>query len=172
MYEILTSKEFFDKYEDKLVPGEFKFITKAFRQSDKTVALFEKENTIDCYFQMPGYKSTKVPENRKHIYKLSKGSVTKDSGFLLMDDGRYKIPMDKLDIWDNPYSHNDIVFEEPIRDDVPNVYKTEMKESLIDKLTRLDREVDEKVKRLESAIEALVRMEEKIIKTLEKLNGH
>lgn len=169
MHEILTSKDFYEKFKDSLVPGEFKFITKAYRQSDNTIAIFEKENKIDCYFQLPNYKTTRVPDKRKWIYKLPKGYI-ESSGHIEMDDGRYKIPVDDLDLWANPYSE---LNEEEKGEKPPAIEFHEpkpSKEPIFDRLQRLEKDAEEQIERLEAAIKKMSEMEEKILATLSKLS--
>lgn len=175
MYEVLNNKSFFEKFKDELTPGEFKFITKAFRRSDNTVAIFDEENNVDCYFQLPSYKTTKLPEDRRWIYKLSKGSIKKGS-YILMEDNRYKIPVDSLTIWKDPYNEP-IGFKNSIGLSGNSQEKTKEQtahkhdESLLEKIDRLSTEVEERIERLETAIKKLIDIEEKVLKALKKIEN-
>jgi hypothetical protein len=169
MHEILTSKDFYEKYKDSLIPGEFKFITKAYRQSDNTIAIFEKENNVDCYFQLPNYKTTRVPDKRKWVYKLPKGYI-KTNGHIEMDDGRYKIPVDDLELWRNPYTPDEPMVEKVNKEFVEQFTPEPVKEPLLDRMKRLEKEAEERCEKLELAIEKMRKMEEKITETLSKLS--
>jgi hypothetical protein len=172
MYEILTSKQFYEKYQDKLKPGEFRFITKAFRQSDNTVALFEKENYNDCYFQLPGWKTTQVPENRRWIYKLPKNSI-KPGRYIEMEDGRYKIPVSELDLFSDPYEDEPVFddfvqqFQEAKSPPTEEVKKEEM--TLLEKIELLEKQIDMKVNNLEALLQRLIAMEKKVSEALQRL---
>jgi len=168
MYEVLTSGQFYKQYQNDLVPGEFKFITKAYRQSDNTIAIFKSENNVDCYFQLPGYKSLLVPENRCSIYRLKKGYID-ENPHIPMDDERYKIPVGELELWNNPYV-NEVEFPD---DKVPEVVEKKEedvpKESIFKRVERLTREAYERADKLEESIKKMQEMEDKILETLSKL---
>lgn len=168
MYEVLNSSSFYKQFRKELNPGEFKFIVKAFKQSDSTVAIYDSENNVDCYFQLPGYKSTKVPENRCFIYKLRKGFVN-DNPHIPMEDGRYKIPVDSLELWRNPYV-DEIEFKETKKEVEIEKKEENVPEGIFERVERLTGQAKEKADSLEEAIKKMQEMEDKILKTLSKLS--
>ncbi len=167
-YKILTSGEFYDKYSDKLTPGLFKFITAAYRQSDNTIAIFPSENNVDCYFQLPTYKTTTVPFKRRYIYKLNKETISK-CNFLILEDGRYKIPVTELELFADPYdeslSVNFIEVEKKIEQEVADLNK-EPEET---DLERVARELEEAINRATELTNKLNELSDKGDSVFDKL---
>jgi hypothetical protein len=138
MERILTSLEFHEKYEDKLEPGQYKFIVAAFNEKEETVAIYPDENKFDCFFQLPSYKTKNVPNNRRFIYKLNKNTI-QNKNYRILSDGRYKIDVKELEVWDDPYAkEEDIVPETEVKTKpVPN-----MEDVLIKKVNEVRRKLN------------------------------
>lgn len=185
MYESLRSGEFFDRYKEELTPGGFRFITKAYRSSDNTVAIYPKENDVDCFFQLPNYQLTKVPKKRRYIFLLRKNSLNSLEEKGELQDGRIKIPVKLLEIWKDPYEDSEEIEEvkevkevevktDDRSDEKPAITDTEdmseSKETRVEKLKRLNQEVDEAIKKLESTLENIKSLQKKADKAEKELN--
>lgn len=180
MYAVLRSSEFFERYKKELTPGEFKFITKAYRTSDDSVAVYLKENEYDCYFQLPCYQSNTLPENRKDIFLLRKNTLRDVSGLEEISGGRLKVPIKLLEVWRNPYKESDnIIKTTPITKEVIEVMIPDepTKETRADKIKRLSLEINERTHNLELIIERLnvltekaLESEKNLIQALEMIN--
>jgi hypothetical protein len=90
-----------------------------------------------------------------------------------MEDNRYKIPIDSLELFADPYS-SPIVFQEPIHeeekvDSIQTVEEKKEEPTLLERIINLEKEIDMKIDSLEKMLERLTAMEKKVSEALQRL---
>ena len=104
-YKALDYKQFFEKYNKTY--KESRFINKAFSETGNSVAVFADELKYDCYFQLPDYGKSVVPDNRRYIYFIAANKnkeIPHKLGKFGNGNDKVSIKMEHLTIFADPYT--------------------------------------------------------------------